>query len=139
MLAEISRDLPEGVVIAAVRVGGINQLPRPDLILTENDAVLVHGSTSAIDTARQQFGQITISQIVSDRSTLDYTHIFVSNSAVAGRALSTIDLSRYQAMIAQIRRGDTLILLTPDLRTTGQNPTGGRSRKRPTQSNTGTV
>ena len=115
MLAEISRELPPGVVIAAVRVGGVNQLPRPDLILTENDAVLVHGSTSAIDIARQQFGQITANQIVFDRSTLDYTRIFVSNSAVAGRALRTIDLSRYQAMIAQIRRGDALILPTPDL------------------------
>ena len=52
MLAEISRDLPEGVVIAAVRVGGVNQLPRPDLLLTENDTLLVHGSASAIEAAR---------------------------------------------------------------------------------------
>ena len=115
MLAEISRELLEGVVIAAVRIGGVNQLPRSDLMLTENDTLLVHGSAAAIEAVRQRFGQITASQIVSDRSTLDYTRIFVSNSAVAGRALSAIDLSRYQAMIAQIRRGDALILPTPDL------------------------
>jgi putative transport protein len=115
MLAEISRELPEGVVIAAVRVGSVNQLPRPDLMLTENDTVLVHGSTSAIEAARQRFGKMTAGQIVFDRSTLDYTRIFVSNSAVVGRALSALDLSRYQAMIAHIRRGDAVILPTPDL------------------------
>ena len=58
---------------------------------------------------------MTAGQIISDRSALDYTRIFVSNSVVAGRALSTLDLSRYQAMIVQIRRGDALILPTPDL------------------------
>jgi putative transport protein len=115
MLAEISRELPEDIVIAAVRVGGVNQLPRPDLMLTENDTVLVHGSASAIEAARQRFGKMTASQIVADRSALDYTRIFVSNSAVVGRALSALDLSRYQAMIAHIRRGDAVILPTPDL------------------------
>jgi putative transport protein len=115
MLAEISRELPEGVGIAAVRVGGVNQLPRPDLMLTENDAVLVHGSAAAVETARQKLGNVAAAQIVSDRSALDYTRIFVSNSAVAGRALNALDLSRYKAMIAHIRRGDVMILPTPDL------------------------
>jgi putative transport protein len=115
MLAEISRELPEGVRIAAVRVDDVNQLPRPELMLTENDAVLVHGSASAIEAARQRFGKMTAGHIVADRSTLDYTRIFVSNAAVVGRPLSTLDLSRYPAMIAHIRRGDALILPTPDL------------------------
>jgi hypothetical protein len=52
---------------------------RPDLMLTENDAVLVHGSAAAVETARRKLGNVAVDQIVADRSALDYTRIFVSN------------------------------------------------------------
>jgi putative transport protein len=115
-VAELLAQLPPGVDLVAVRQGGSNRLPDPQALLAPGDAVLLFGQPEALEKARLILGRAEPGRIGKDRGDLDVVRFFVSSPAVVGTELGRIAFPKgLQAKIAEVRRGDAVLLPAPDL------------------------
>ncbi len=109
--------LPSTVQILIVRSGDENKHPDPDLAVKMGD-VLFLGSNDKISLkdAQKMLGKQVKGPVVSDRSDMDFLHIFVSKPAVAGIPVQDIVFPEgIQATITHVQRGDTELLNGPGL------------------------
>lgn len=114
-LAEASRNLPDGIVIAAVRRGRHNLLAKDDIRLERDDVLLVTGNEPAVlhDLATR-FGPAHPGRMLHDRSDLDYERFFISSTNIAGLRLAEMKLpEQLQARVLHLRRNDADLTLTP--------------------------
>jgi putative transport protein len=114
---EIISKLPAAVTVLVVRSDGENRHPDPDIIVNIGD-VLFLGSNdraSLID-AQKMLGKKVTGPVVSDRSDMDYLHIFVSKGALVGLHVSEIRFPEgIQATVTHVQRGDTEMMIGPGL------------------------
>ena len=80
--------------------------------LAVGDEVMLVGNREDLDHAISVLGEEVDSMLASDRREFDVRRIFVSNSAVVGRTIASLNINeRYNAIITRIRRGDTEMLV----------------------------
>jgi putative transport protein len=115
-VAAVIADLPAGVQLIAVRQGGANKLPDPQIRLEAGSVLLLFGQPAAIDEARQQLGRVDSGRLTSDRSALDIARIFVSRAALTGVPIRQVVFpDRVDARIVEVRRGDAVLMADPEL------------------------
>ncbi len=82
---DIISKLPAAVKILVVRSRDENKHPDPDLILNVGDVLFLGSNDKAsLVEAQKMLGKQVTGPIVSDRSDMDFLHLFVSKSAVVG-------------------------------------------------------
>ncbi len=112
---QVMSTLPAGVKILLVRAGEENKHPDPGLILRNGDVLMLAGSDRiSLDRAREMIGEHAPGRITADRSKVDYVRVFMSKSSLVGRRVSDLKLP-VVATIMHVQRGDTAMLVTPDL------------------------
>ena len=80
--------------------------------LAVGDEVMLVGNREDLDHAISVLGEEVDSMLASDRREFDVRRIFVSNSAVVGRTIASLNINeKYNAIITRIRRGDTEMLV----------------------------
>ena len=115
-VAELVARLPTGVDVVAIRKGDANMLPDADAILSPGDTVLLFGPPGALDEARSALGSVGPGRLAADRGELDVARVFVSRAGVVGTALGRFRFpGGLVAKIAEVRRGDAVLLPLPDL------------------------
>jgi len=116
-LGDVSAGLPADVRIVALRRDHRNQPASAGSVLAEDDVLLaVAPGREALERAREALGEAAPGRLVQDRRDLDHLRVFVSRSAVEGRALGDLVLPGDQtSVVAGIRRGDAELLPQPDL------------------------
>jgi putative transport protein len=114
-LADVEKELPDGVQVTMVRKSGQNVVPKPDLTVGPGDGLLIVAETQdALAKAAARFGKLSPGDIVKDRSDLDYIRVFVGKAAVVGIPLSQLSLPT-GAHILHVRRYDADLVPTSDL------------------------
>ena len=104
------------VLFARIIRGEETRLANWDLELKLGDIVMLVGAKEDLDKAIQDLGVPANSHLEYDRSQFDVRRIFVSDPAVVGHQLSTLNLGkRFNAVITRIRRGDIDMLATDDM------------------------
>lgn len=108
--------LPPGVELVAIRQGGENKLPDPQLPVAAGDGVLLFGEAAALEQARLALGRVDPGRIASDRGTLDVARFFVSRPGMVGTTLGEVRFpDDAAAKIVEVRRGDAVLFPAPDL------------------------
>jgi putative transport protein len=86
-------------------------LPNWDIKLLEGDKIILVGTADELDLAEKILGHEAEISLSHDRKEYDVVRIFVSNSDVVGKELSSLNLQeKYNALITRIRRGDVEML-----------------------------
>jgi putative transport protein len=115
-VAELVASLPPGADIVAIRKGDANMLPDAHVLLSPGDTVLLFGQPDALAEARIALGSIGQGRLAADRGELDVARLFVSRAEVVGTALGRFRFPvGIVAKIAEVRRGDAVLLPAPDL------------------------
>jgi putative transport protein len=113
----VTEDLPSGIQVLVVRKGEENKRPDPEMVLSIGDVLFIGGGDKiSLKAARKMLGVQVKGPVVSDRSDLDYLHVFVSKPGLEGTMLSDLRLpDGTDATITHIQRGDTEIMVDPAL------------------------
>jgi putative transport protein len=116
-IGEIITTLPAEVQIAAVRRTQRNEPASPNFVVLENDVLLAVAPDKAVlDQTSRILGQLAHGRLVKDRRDIDYLRVYVSRPAIAGRAISDLELPGEKGpAVLHVRRGDTDLLARPDL------------------------
>ena len=116
-LADVSKDLPDGVQVTMVRKGEKNIVPAADITLEAGDALLiVADQQEAIAKTAARLGKLEPGQIVKDRSALDYIRVFVGKANMVGVPLAQLPMpAGFPAHLLHVRRYDMDIVPRPDL------------------------
>jgi putative transport protein len=115
-VAQLVARLPPGVDIVAIRQGDANLLPDAHVRLASGDGVLLFGPPGALDEARRALGRVGPGHLAADRGELDVARVFVSRADVVGTSLGRFRFpDGIVAKIAEVRRGDAVLLPLPDL------------------------
>ncbi|HKY03066.1 MAG TPA: TrkA C-terminal domain-containing protein, partial [Burkholderiales bacterium] len=116
-LRDLTATLPAGVQVSLLRRAHHNQPALPDLIIAEDDTLfLVGAKKEVVAQAGQSIGEVAPGRISGDRRDLDYLRVFVSRPGVLGKTIADLDLpGQKDAVVVQLRRGDTDILPSSDL------------------------
>jgi putative transport protein len=116
-LADLTKDLPQGVQVTMVRKGHQNVVPDSLIALAAGDALLViANSKEALDQAASKLGRLDPGQLVKDRSSLDYIRVFVGKASVVGIPLAQLPKpAGFPMHLLHVRRYDMDIVPTPDL------------------------
>ena len=115
-VAELIDRLPPGVELTAIRQGGTSRLPDPTARVGRGDGALLFGKADALELARITLGRAEPGRFTKDRATLDVVRVFVSRPAVVGTAVGDLRFpDGVVAKVAEVRRGDAVLLPAPDL------------------------
>ncbi|MCX6550265.1 MAG: YidE/YbjL duplication [Acidobacteria bacterium] len=115
-VAEMIDRLPAGVELTAIRQRGTSRLPDPTNCVGRGDGVLLFGQADALERARIALGRAEPGRFAKDRATLDVVRVFVSRPAVVGTAVGELRFpDGVVAKVAEVRRGDAVLLPAPDL------------------------
>jgi putative transport protein len=115
-VADVTARLPPGVNLVAIRKGHANSLPEPHVRLADGDGVLLFGTPEALEQARLALGRHDPGRLADDRGELDVARVFVSRADVVGTALGHFRFpGGIVAKIAEVRRGDAVLLPVPEL------------------------
>jgi putative transport protein len=116
-LADLTRDLPEGVQVTMVRKADQNVVPTPDLELAAGDSLLlVSDKKSTLADAARFIGRPVPGRLVSDRSTLDYIRVFVGKADLVGVPLAHLPMPQgFPIHLLHVRRYDVDLVPTPEL------------------------
>lgn len=99
--------------IDSVKFG--TSLSNYDIPLHIGDKIIVVGTKEELDQVEQILGKEAENSLIYDRKEYDIVRIFVSNPAVVGRELASLNLQeKYQTVITRIRRGDIEMLAKGD-------------------------
>ena len=103
------------VVFTRVQRAHKVELATPDTRFLMGDRVTAVGAPEQLKGVTRSLGRESAVHLERDRSVLDHTPVFVSNSELAGRRVSELELQRrFGAVITRIRRGDVELLPHPD-------------------------
>ncbi len=90
-------------------------LSHPDVTLNLGDLVMIVGNKEDLDFATIILGETTKSSFTYDRTEFDGRRIFLSNSELVGKSISSLNLrEKYNAIVTRIRRGDIEMLVNAD-------------------------
>jgi putative transport protein len=86
-----------------------------DVALNVGDKVILVGTKEDLDGAEKVLGIESEESLLYDRKEFDIVRIFVSNTDLVGKSLSSLNLQeKYSAVITRIRRGDVEMLAKSD-------------------------
>jgi putative transport protein len=116
-IGDVLTELPPGVRILIVRAGQQNRLPVTDAIVSRGDVLLLASTdVASLETARKRLGERVHDRVVGDRRQMDLLRAFVSSPVLAGVAVGDLRLpAGVDASVAFVQRGDTEMLVAPDL------------------------
>nr|WP_246522902.1 TrkA C-terminal domain-containing protein [Neoroseomonas eburnea] len=114
-VAEIAADLPEGVMVLAMRHEHQNAPAEPGARLAGGDGLLILGPPEAVDQAVHRLGEEEEGRLGKDRAAYDMVRVIVSRPAFRGRTLATMPMPPFPIRVAQVRRGDAVMLPGPEL------------------------
>ena len=79
------------------------------------DLLVLIGSEEAITEAAPYIGPRAKEQLTYDRSVFDVRRVFISNEAIAGKTIASLNLNeRFNLLITRVQRGDMDLLATGD-------------------------
>lgn len=114
-IRDLRRQHPARIVFGRMRRAGSTFLTNWDTVLEEGDELVVIGPESTLQEAERLIGPPAQEQLTYDRSVFDVRRLFVSNSAIAGKTIASLNLAeRFSLLITRVQRGDFDILATPD-------------------------
>lgn len=114
-VGELIRSGDEQLIISRVRRHDTDHTPDPDEHLRSGDLVTVVGSAEALRSFASRVGGFAAQDLVADRRWLDVRRVVVSNPRLAGRRIAELDLDRFDAVAAYVRRGDVDVAARDDL------------------------
>ena len=116
-VAELAAILPAGVQVIAVRQREVNRVPRPGMVIEENNSIgMVGGDKNSLQQALKLLGEAAPGSIARDRGNLDYVRLFASKPTVVGCRLADLKVPMgAEYSILHVRRGDADLLPAPDL------------------------
>lgn len=110
-LRDITKISDLNILFGRISSGEDVTLANWDTIIHLNDALMIIGGVEDLAKAIEYFGEETDDNISYDRREYDVRRIFVSNQAVVGKTISSLNLNeKYSAVITRLRRGDTDML-----------------------------
>ena len=111
---DILKALDVNIIFGRVKHNENVTLANYDTRLYNGDSCLIIGDVDNLQSVTMELGEETDDVFHYDRRTYDIRRIFVSNPAIIGRTLSSLNLpAKYDAVITRIRRGDSDILAEP--------------------------
>lgn len=116
-LGQVLEDMPADVQVMVVRKNDENRHPDPGIVLNTGDILFLGGGNKiSLKEAEKMLGVQVKGPVVSDRSDIDYLHVFVSRPGLEGTMLSELKFPEgANASITHIQRGDTEIVADPAL------------------------
>jgi putative transport protein len=114
-VAELAAELEHRVAFGRIQHRGRVRVADAATSVRCGDLVTVVGTPEDVAFALDVVGERMASELVDDRSTLDFRRILVSNPSLAGRCLGDIGLDRLDATATRVRRGDADLVARPDL------------------------
>ena len=117
-VSELAGILPRGVQIIAVRQQQVNKVPRPDMVIEEDNVIaLVADDKNSLQQAMKLIGEAAEhGRMAKDRKDLDYVRLFASKPTVVGCRLADLRApGGAEYSILHVRRGDADLLPAPDL------------------------
>ena len=95
---------------------GEMRLATPDDDLHVGDQVLVVGNPDDVNRAVEHLGHVSERTLTNERNELDFRRFVVSNPALVGRTLGSIDVrGRTSGKVTRVRRGDLDMLARSDI------------------------
>ena len=114
-LREFARGLSTPVVFGRIQHEGHTTLTHWSTVPERGDRLVLVGTEEAIAVAGERVGPPAEGQLTHDRSTFDVRRLFVSNDAVAGKTIASLNLQeRFNLLITRVQRGDMDLLATGD-------------------------
>ncbi|HSJ71393.1 MAG TPA: aspartate:alanine exchanger family transporter [Acidimicrobiia bacterium] len=103
------------VLFTRHREGAGTDIPEPDTVFHRGDLVTVIGEGQDVEEVVRALGERANVDLALDRTDIDYRRIFVSNDALVGQRIGSLDLrSRFGAIVTRVRRGDIDRMAHPD-------------------------
>lgn len=88
----------------------------PERVLLKGDLITVVGPRKDINRAATLLDRDSTRSLIQDRSQLDFRRITISDPKIAGRTVSSLNLTDdYHATISRVRRGDVDMIAQADL------------------------
>ena len=92
---------------------GEQYLPNMDTTLQLGDRLVLVGGRERIEQAGREIGRILDTQLSYDRSAFEVRRLFVSNPAMAGQKIASLNLNeKYTTIITRVQRGDSDLVAT---------------------------
>jgi putative transport protein len=114
---ELKRGLDWRVIFGRIRRDGHLTLATHDARLRSGDLVTVVGTAAELARVTERLGVEAEEEIDLDRSEFDLRRVFVSNPAMAGRPLVSLDLEqKFDCVATRVRRGDVDLLPSDEMR-----------------------
>jgi putative transport protein len=116
-IGELAGFLPSGVHVIAVRQQYVNKVPKPNIVIEEDNVILVVADDKeTLEQALKFLGEAAPGNITKDRKDLDYVRLFASKQTVVGSRLADLKFPPgAECSLLHVRRGDADLLPAPDL------------------------
>ncbi|MEI7576891.1 MAG: TrkA C-terminal domain-containing protein [Armatimonadota bacterium] len=104
---QIAGELGNAFTFGRRRREGVDEVVTSRTTFELGDLVSVIGSDSQAQRVASRIGEMTDVHLEHDREQLDFRRVIVSNTKIAGRALSELKLAKeFGAVITRVKRGD---------------------------------
>ena len=114
-LREFRQQFPHRVVFGRIQHDGQMTLSNWDTVPQKGDLLVLVGTESMISTAAANVGPPAEEQLTYDRSVFDVRRLFISNDAIAGKTIASLNLQeRFNLIITRVQRGDMDLLASGD-------------------------
>jgi putative transport protein len=116
-LGESMAALPMGLQVVGLRRAHRNEPALATAVMAADDVLLAAApSKESLAQAVTALGGSATGRFSKDRGDLDYLRVFASRPTVVGRSLSDLELPGGKGTVPlHVRRGDTDLMVTPDL------------------------
>ncbi len=112
-LGELMQARRGSISFSRLKHDGVVQVATPELVPAAGDLLSVIGAEEAVLHFTSDIGEGAGEHLALDRDALDFRRMFVSDRAVAGKALGALGLERFGAVVTRVRRGDADMVATP--------------------------
>ncbi|OAV44319.1 aspartate:alanine exchanger family transporter [Lewinella sp. 4G2] len=112
-LREFRRGHDVRVAFGRIQHDGKTTLTNWDTIPLAGDKLVLVGTEEAITEAAAHVGPAAADQLTHDRTVFDVRRIFISNDAIAGKTIASLNLQeKFNLLITRVQRGDMDLLAT---------------------------
>ena len=114
-LRDFRRHHRSNVAFGRILHEGRTQLTNWDTIPESGDRIVLVGTEKAIDELAAYVGPPATEQLTHDRTVFDVRRLFVSNPAIVGKTIASLNLQeRYNMLVTRVQRGDRDLLAGGD-------------------------